>query len=366
MTPTLRSFLAAALAVVVLAAAPAVRAAKPAAATQCYRAADIVGCFLDRAGATLRRVEDPGERADAVGELLYTLAATGRQDPALLREAMALAGRRPLAAYREMNLLYAIDLYQFSTESPLADVSYRAATSRFHELEKAADAGQRLDLYSGACAMLGWEEAFLERWSEFVPEACNADKLRALKPDDAAAQAWVLGLLPAAMTAADEWDGYLASAGAALGWLDSATKATQATKAAPKATAAERNFLDRLGIVMYSLNAVSLDLFEEPQAAAGAIDRALKYLRSLEKRVGLSAASAPLRRALAERLFRSGREREARLMVRQLLASGDADRAGKRLPLAEQVAVLALAASLADFDAVGSCPAPPAGDIKET
>jgi hypothetical protein len=117
---------------------------------------------------------------------------------------------------------------------------------------------------------------------------------------------------------------------------------------------------------MYSLNAVSLDLFEEPQAAAGAIDRALKHLRSLEKRVGLSAASAPLRRALAERLFRSGREREARLMVRQLLASGDADRAGKRLPLAEQVAVLALAASLADFDAAGSCPAPPAGDIKET
>ncbi|SRR6266581_61288 len=347
------------LALLLVLAAPAAAAGRPAGAAQCYASRDRVECLLERAKSRLDRVADVGERAEAAAELLYAQAATGRQDAAPFAAALALADRGDLAPRREMGLLYAIDLYQFATESPLATASYAAAAKRFRDFETLLQGRDLLELYVGACAMLGWEESFLERWWDFVPEACNAAKLAALAEVDPAARIQVLALLPAALTAADDWDGYTGSAEAALVWLDGERR--RKTKAAPRGES-----LDRIGVAIYGINALSLDLFDQPQAAAAAAERSRLHLRRVERRSGINGRSTPLRREVAEALFRAGREQEATRLVRQMVVRADADPTGRRIGLAEQVAILALAARLADLGAVGSCPAPPPGDIKET
>ncbi len=336
--------------------------AKPAAsgALHCYGVDDPVSCFLTGARHRLQKVRDPGDRAAAAAEVLYALAATGRSDDALLRQAMTLARRPGIAPHREMALLYAIDLYEFGLDSPMADVSYDAATHRFAELEKAAGGQELLDLYIGACAILGWEDDFLDRWADFVQQSCDPDKLARLQVKQSDGQAWLLAVMPSAMTAAGDWDRYRQSAEIALSWLDQA-----GTSAARQKNRAARDLMDELGVVMYSLNSVSLRLFEQNDAADGAIERSLKYLRRLEKRAGISGTTTPLRRTVAELLFRNGREKEARKMIRDMLARVDADPAGKRIPLGEQATILALAANLEDLGATcQDCPPPP--DTRDT
>jgi hypothetical protein len=338
------------LAILAVAVSTWAGAAKPAAtgSLHCYQAKDRVECFLKRAEEKLQRVRGTDERADATAEVLYTLAVTGTEDDDLLRQAMILTEKTGLAAHRQMSLLYAIDLYQFAQESPLADASYAVAQNRFRELEKTLSGNELLNLYVGACSMLAWEDDFLERWSSFLPEACDPLKLAALKTDGADAGAWVLAMMPAAMTVTGDWDRYKDSARRALAWLDSA----DASVAAQGAEA--RSMVDRLGVVMYSLNSISLQLFEEPVAADGALDASLRYLRRLEKRVGITGDSTPSRRPLAEVLFRSGRDKEAAKLLREMLARVDADPRGKRISFREQAAILALAANFEDFLASGA------------
>jgi hypothetical protein len=155
-------------------------------------------------------------------------------------------------------------------------------------------------------------------------------------------------MMPAAMTVTGDWERYKDSARIALAWLDSA----DASVAAQGAEA--RSMVDRLGVVMYSLNSISLQLFEEPVAADGALDASLRYLRRLEKRVGITGDSTPSRRPLAEVLFRSGRDKEAAKLLREMLARVDADPRGNRISFREQAAILALAANFEDFLASGA------------
>jgi hypothetical protein len=331
------------VAILACALSTAAAAAKPTASFRCYQAKDKVECFLRRAEEKLQRVHAIDERVDATVEVLYTLAVTGTEDDELLKQAMHLAEKPGLAPYRQMSLLYAIDLYQFAQDSPLADASYAVAQRRFRELEQALAGNELLDLYIGACSMLAWEDDFLDRWSSFLPEACNPEKLAAVKTVGSDAGAWVMAMMPAAMTVTGDWDRYKESARIALAWLDSA-----AARGAAKDERA-RDLVDRLGVVMYSLNSISLQLFEEPDAADGALDASLKYLHQLEKRVGITGRSTPSRRPVAEVLFRSGRDKEAAKLLREMLVRVDADPRGKRISFREQAAILALAANFEDF-----------------
>jgi hypothetical protein len=346
-------------AAILAAASTAAAAAKPSGAFRCYQAKDRVECFLRRAEEKLQRVRAADERVDATAEVLYTLAVTGTEDEALLKEAMHLAETPGLAPHRQMSLLYAIDLYQFAQDSPLSDASMALAQTRFRELEQTLAGNDLLRLYIGACSMLAWEDDFLERWSSFLPEACNPDKLGSLKMQGTDADAWIMAMMPAAMTVTGDWERYKDSARTALAWLDAAAAAAgaQGKQAA--------NRVDRLGVIMYSMNSISLQLFEEPDAADGALDASLKYLRRLEKRVGISGESTPSRRPVAEVLFRSGRDKEAAKLLREMLARVDADPRGKRIPFSEQAAILALIANFEDFLASGAIDAAKA-DTKKT
>jgi hypothetical protein len=349
MQPALRPMGGALLLVLQFLALPAAAAtAKPTPSFRCYEAKDRVECFLLLAEQKLQRVKAADERADATAEVLYTLAVTGTEDEQLLKGAMRQAEAPGLAPHRQMSLLYAIDLYQYAQESPLAEATLTVAQGRFRELESTLSGNDLLQLYIGACSMLAWEDDFLERWSDFLPNACNADKLRALKVDGGEAAAWKLAMLPVATTVGGDWDAYKDSARNALAWLDAAD--SSAAVRPPR----ERDLVDRLGVVMYALNSISLQLFEQSDAAEGATDAALRYLRRLEKRVGINGRSTPSRRPVAEVLFRSGRDKEASKLIREMLRRVDADPRGKKISLGEQAAILALAANLEDFLASGA------------
>jgi hypothetical protein len=325
----------------------------------CYRAADKVDCFLDKATTIFERVKDTGERADAAAELLYTLAVLGAENYPLVQQAMTLASQTPLAPYREMALLYAIDLYHFSLDSPLSSASYAAATARFETLESSLQGHDLLDLYIGACSMVGWEDDFLGRWGEFLPDNCNEEKLLALKLESGYDRTWLLAMMPVAATVAGDRDSYVRNAGIALSWLEQARKQSAKSK-----DSNQRNFIDSMGAVMQSLNVTSLDMFDQPDRANEAINQALRFVNNLERRDGISGKTTPLRRTIAEALYKSGRDREAKALMQQMLARIDKDPQGKRIPFAEQVAILALAANLADFVESGGANGVPAAEMQ--
>jgi hypothetical protein len=329
-------------------------------ALDCYRARDKVDCFLERAKAKFARVKAADERADAAGELLYTLAVLGAEDAPLLQETLAIAGRQPLAPYREMSLLYAIDLYQFALDSPLATASQAAATRRFAELEGKLQGHDLLDLYIGACSMLDWEDDFLGRWAEFLADSCSEDKLLAVQLDSDYDRAWLLAMMPVAATVAGDRDAYLRDAGLALAWLEQVGKSGAGRK-----NPRQRNFVDAMGTVMQSLNATSLDIFEQPDGAAAALDEALRHLHRLERRAGITGATTPLRRTLAEALTKAGRDKEGKALLRAMLRRIDQDPKGRRIALGEQVAILALAANLADYADSGGASAAPAAETQD-
>jgi hypothetical protein len=339
-------------------ASPAL-AGKPS-SLNCYRATDKVECFLDKATTTFGRIDGAGDRADAASELLYTLAVLGAENDRLLQQTMSLVSNQTLAPYREMALLYAIDLYYFSLESPLATASYAAATARFAALEGALQGRELLNLYIGACAMLGWEDDFLSRWSEFLPDNCSEEKLLAVGLESGYDRVWLLAMMPIAATVAGDRESYVRNAGAALTWLEQAKRIGERSK-----NPEERNFINSMGAVMQSLNVTSLDIFEQPDSANVAIDQALRYVQKLEKHDGISDRTTPLRRALAEALYRAGRDKEAGKLMRQMLKRIDGDPKGKRVALAEQVAILALAANLADYVESGGAASAPATETQE-
>jgi hypothetical protein len=325
----------------------------------CYRAADKVDCFLDKATTTFERVKNSGERADAAAELLYTLAVLGAENDRLLQQTMTIASQTPLPPYREMALLYAIDLYHFSLESPLSTASYAAATARFATLESSLQGHDLLDLYIGACSMVGWEDDFLGRWGEFIQDHCNEEKLLALNLASDYDRAWLLAMMPVAATVAGDRDNYVRYAGSALSWLEQARKA-----AAHSRNPDDRNFIDSMGAVMHSLNATSLDMFDQPDRANEAINQALRFVHNLERHDGISGKTTPLRRTLAEALYKAGRDREAKTIMKQMLTRIDKDPQGKRVPFAEQAAILALAANLADFVESGGANGVPAAETQ--
>lgn len=321
-----------------LAAKPA---AKPAAGTlQCYKAEAPVDCFLAEAKGRLKGVADANERAEALVELLYALAGTGGRDDALLKEALDLSSSEAVRPVRQIDLLYAIDLYGSAGES-LPPQTFFAAIGRFMKLEGELQGADRVELYLGACAIVGWDDAFRERWLPFAQGICAPERLEALATEGAVQEALVLAMMPVAMTLREEWEGFAATAARGLAWLEQAEKL-----AARSNSREEREFVAFMGVLMHTLNALCLDAFERPDDADGEVEQALQALRRYEKRAGLTGSTMPLRRQVVEILFRTEREDEAKKLLREMLARVDADPKAKRIPAAEQIAVLALAARL--------------------
>jgi hypothetical protein len=320
-------------------------AAKPPAKTavrsvQCYKAEAPVDCFLAAAKGRLAGVADPNERAEALVELLYALAGTQGQDEVLLKEALDLTFDAAVKPIRQMDLLYAIDLYGSAGES-LPPQTFSAAVGRFVKLAGELKGADLVELYLGACAIVGWDEPFRERWLPFAQAVCTPERLEAMATDGVVQGALVLAMMPVAMTLHEEWEGFAAMAARGLAWLEQAEKLAAKSKERE-----EHEFVAFMGVLMHSLNALCLDAFERADDAGGEAEQALRALRRLEKRFGLSAKSVPLRRQVVEILFRVERAAEAKKLLREMLARVDADPKGRQLPAAEQVAVLALAARL--------------------
>jgi hypothetical protein len=239
-----------------------------------------------------------------------------------------------------MDLLYAIDMYD-NFAAPPAKHSYTAALSRFATLENDLKGDALIDLYVNACAIIGWDDPFRVRWLDFAQSVCTPERLQAVKAEGVASQALILAMLPVAMTLAEDRDGFATSADHALSWLHAAE-----TLAGKSKDAADKDFVAAVGVLMHTMNATCLDAFEEPDAADGEVDRALKTLRRMETRLGISGKSTVSRRQVVESLFDTGREAEAKKMLRRMLASVDADPDGKKIPFAEQIAIVLLAARL--------------------
>lgn len=321
-----------------LAARPA---AKPApGAMRCYKAEAPVDCFLAAAKERMKGVADPNERAEALVELLHALAGTGGRDEALLREALDLSSHAAVRPVRQMDLLYAIDLYGSAGES-LPPRTFFVAIGRFMKLEGELKGADLVELYLGACAIVGWDDAFRERWLPFAQSVCAPERLEALATEGAVQEALVLAMMPVAMTFREEWEGFAATAARGLAWLEQAERRVARLKGRE-----EHEFVAFMGVLMHTLNAICLDAFERPDDADGEAERALRTLRRFEKRAGLAGGTTPLRRQVTEILFRMEREDEAKKLLREMLARVDADPNAKKIPAAEQVAILALAARL--------------------
>ena len=350
----LRPFLAALVAAATIAtgiaeAAPAKSPAKS--SLRCYAAKDRVGCFADLAEARLRTVTGAVARADALGEWLYTAAVVGRRDPGLVAEARRLATDEQVPPLKRMDLHYAIDIYAHAAD-PAADEDFAAAIGLFARLDKELGADDRVALYFGACAIIGWEPALREPWLEFAESACSPESLVALEAQGVAAKALLMAMMPVAMTLTDDEDGFARSVAIALSWLDAVEKATR------KAPAAEREFVAGMGALIHTLNARGFDAFEQDYGTDVEVERARRILRRMEARTGVSGRSADLRREVIELLHETGRTKEARKMLREALQRADADPRGKTLPAADQVAFLLQAARLefaAQAAAFGTC-----------
>lgn len=316
-------------------------AAKPSATVvQCYQAGAPVDCFMAAARDRLKGIAGPNERAEALVELLPALAGTEAQDEALLRQALALSDDAGVKPLRQMDLLYAVDLYG-SANASLPQQTFLAALSRFATLEKQLQGLDLIELHVGACAIIGRDDDFRQRWLDFAQSVCTPERLGRLEADGVAGRALVMAMMPVAMTLGENWEGFSQSASTALAWLGEAERLVAKSKSRD-----ERDFVAFMGVLMHGLNAVCLELFELSDEADGEIGLALHALRGLEKRVGISEKSTSLRRHVVELLFKGGHEGEAKRLLRQMLARVDADPKGRKIPLAEQVAILALAARL--------------------
>lgn len=316
-------------------------AAKSDGASQCYKAQVPVDCFIAAATARLDGIADPNERADAVAELLYALAATEGRGDSVLKAALELSSSEAVKPVKRMDLLYSIDLYGSAGES-LPDQTFISALSRFAKLEKELQGEELVELYLGACAIIGWDAPFLWRWLQFAQSVCTPERLRALQSDSVPQRALLLAMTPVAMTFSENLSGFIESAKASLTWL------TEAEKAAGESNRLEeRDFIAFVGVLMHTVNSLCLEVFDQADAADGEVELALETLRRLEQRAGITGDTTHLRRQVVELLFRTGREAEAMDLLREMLARADADQGGKKIPAAEQIAILSLAARLA-------------------
>lgn len=309
-------------------------------ALRCYRARDTVACLVAIAREKLKRVADANDRADAIGDLLYALAATHGDDASLMKEARTLAGDRSVRPAKQMDLLYSIDMRE-SVAAPPAQESYAAALRRFAALESELKGGALAELYVNACAIIGWDDPFRERWLDFAERVCTPERLKAAKSGGVANEALLLAMMPVAMTLAEDRDGFETSADEALTWLRAAESAAAKSKDADA-----KDFVASVGVLMHTTNSTCLDAFDEPDAADAEIDRAVRSLRRLEARRGISDRTTPARRQVIESLFDAGRDEEAAKLLRGLLARVDADADGRKIRLSEQIAILLLAARL--------------------
>lgn len=328
-------------------ASHAVLAAKPAGSLRCYKANEPIRCLIDQAQDKLDPIADPDDRADAIGELLYTLAVTGLHSAPLLAEARNLSENKAIKPVKQMDLLYAIDLYANAASLP-SDETYTAALSRFATLDTELKGGERVELYANACLIIVWDESMRERWLDFAQSVCTPKALAELKPEGPVFQSLVLAMMPVAMTLAEDRDGFALAADHALSWLDAAEKITRKSK-----HAADREFVALMGVLMHTMNSQCLDAFDLPDASDAEIERARNILHRLEARVGISGKSTHLRRQVVESLFETGRETEAKKMLRQMLSRVDTDPTGMKIPLMEQVAILLLAARLEHYEQAG-------------
>jgi len=314
-------------------------------ALDCYKADDAAACFLAAAKGRLKLAPDANARADAVIELLYALAGDESHDDALLKQAFDLSSSAEVRPVRQMDLLYAIDLHGGEGES-LPPRTFFMALGRFIQLEQALKGMPLAELYLNACGIIGWEDDFRERWLPFAQSVCTPEKLQAIETDSGAARALLLAMMPVAMTFGENPSGFAESAGRGLAWLAEAEKAAVKSK-----DREERDFIAFMGVLMHTFNAFCLEVFDRPEAADGEVELALKTLRRFEKRVGLGAATLPLRRQVVEILFRMERADEAKKLLREMVARVDTDPGAKKIPAAEQIAVLTLAARLARDEA---------------
>lgn len=314
-------------------------------AIDCYKAEDAAACFLAAAKGRLKLAPDADARADALIELLYAHAGGESRDDALLKEALELSSAQSVRPVRQMDLLYAVDLYGGEGES-LPPRTFFAALGRFVQFEKALQGMPQVELYLNACGIIGWEDDFRERWLPFAQSVCAPDRLRTVETDSGAGHALLLAMMPVAMTFGEDPSGFAESAQRGLAWLAGAEKAAAKSKD-PK----ERDFIAFVGVLMHTFNAFCLDAFERTEAADGEAELALKTLRRLERGAGLGAATLPLRRQVVETLFRMEREDEAMKLLREMVARVDADPNAKKIPAAEQVAILTLAARLVRAEA---------------
>lgn len=297
-------------------------------------------CFVSAAQARLARIAKRDDRADAIGDMLYTLSATGNRDDNSLKEAIELSANPSVKPVKQMDLLYALDIYASATEDA-ADQTYLAALQRFAAMEQRLKGGALVELYVNACSIIAWDDPFRERWLGFAQSVCTPSKLRAAKAEGAATQALILAMMPVAMTLNERRDGFAQSAGIALSWLRDAEKA-----AAKSRNGAEKDFVASIGVMMHTMNSLCLDAFDEPDAADDGVNGALKLLRRIERRTGISGRSASLRRQVVDSMRNIGRETEAKNMLRQMLVRVEADANGSRIAFPEQVAILLQAARL--------------------
>jgi hypothetical protein len=330
---------AAALATLAAVSLPAA-AAKAEGAAHCYRQDDPARCFMALAKKMLARVADADERADAISEMLYTAAIMQAEDKPLRDEARTLAGSDAVKPVRRMDLLYSIDLHASAVSSP-AEESYAAALKGFAAFENQLKGGELVELYVNACSIIGWQEPFRERWLDFAQSVCTPEKLKALDAQGTVHQALVLSMMPVAMTLAEDRDTFAIAAEVALSWLEGAEKLADKSK-----QSADKDFVAFVGVLMHTMDSLCLDAFDEPDAADSEVEQARKTLRRMEARTGISGRSSAMRRQVLESMFDTGRQEEAKKMLRQMLVRMDADSDGKKIPLAEQVAILSLAARL--------------------
>ncbi len=323
-------------------------AARQPGALDCYKAEDAAACFIAAAKGRLNLAPDANARAEALIELLYTLAGTEASDDDLLKQALDLTSADGVLPVRQMDLLYAIDLYG-SAEDSLPPRTFFMALGRFVQIEKALKDMPLVELYLNACGIIGWEADFRERWLAFAQSVCTPDRLQAIETDSGAGRALLQAMLPVAMTFGEDPAGFAESAKRGLAWLAEAEKATAKSK-----DKAEREFVAFLGVLMHTFNALCLEVFDRPEAADGEAELALKTLRRFEKRAGLGPGTLPLRRQVVELLFKLEREDEAKKLLREMLAKVDADPNAKKIPAAEQVAILTLAARLAREEAAAA------------
>lgn len=310
---------------------------------RCYRSDDAVPCLIGIAKAKLGRISDPNERADALGDLLYTLATTGREDASLAGLARTLAVDRAVKPVKQMDLLYSIDIAD-SIAAPPAASTYQTALARFAALERELKDVALIELHFNACSIVNWDEPFRERWLDFAQSVCRPERLTAIKAAGLASQTLLLAMMPVAMTLAEDRDGFDRSVDGGLSWLAAVEAAAAKTKETSR-----KDFAASVGVLFHTTYAACLDAFDEPDAADAETDRAVKSLRRIEARHGISGKTTPLRRQVVESLFDAGRDAEAARLLQRMLSQVDADRAGRKIPLAEQIAILTLAARLESY-----------------